>query len=81
MTELTLVGRHQNALIALAVHAFTASGIVLAMLAAFAAYNLDWPAFFMWLGLALVVDGISGCMHHLADTTKFSNVFSTFIRA
>lgn len=60
MTELTLVGRHQNALIALAVHAFTASGIVLAMLAAFAAYNLDWPAFFMWLGLALVVDGIDG---------------------
>lgn len=60
MTELTLVSRHQNALIALAVHAFTASGIVLAMLAAFAAYNLDWPAFFMWLGLALVVDGVDG---------------------
>ena len=60
MTELTLVGRHQNALIALAVHAFTASGIVLAMLAAFAAYSLNWPAFFMWLGLALVVDGVDG---------------------
>lgn len=60
MTELTLVSRHQNALIALAVHAFTASGIVLAMLAAFAAYSLDWPAFFMWLGLALVVDGVDG---------------------
>ena len=60
MTEITLVGRHQNALIALAVHAFTASGIVLAMLAAFAAYNLDWPVFFMWLGLALVVDGVDG---------------------
>lgn len=60
MTELTLVGRHQNALIALAVHAFTASGIVLAMLAAFAAYSLDWPTFFMWLGLALVVDGVDG---------------------
>jgi phosphatidylcholine synthase len=60
MTELTLVSRHQNALIALAVHAFTASGIVLAMLAAFAAYSLNWPAFFMWLGLALVVDGVDG---------------------
>ncbi|WP_169507146.1 CDP-alcohol phosphatidyltransferase family protein [Pleomorphomonas koreensis] len=54
------MSRHQNALIALAVHAFTASGIVLAMLAAFAAYSLNWPAFFMWLGLALVVDGVDG---------------------
>ncbi len=60
MTDLTLVSRHQNALIALAVHAFTASGIVLAMLAAFAAYNYDWTAFFGWLGLALVVDGVDG---------------------
>lgn len=60
MTELTLVSRHHNALIALAVHAFTASGIVLAMLAAFAAYSLDWTAFFGWLGLTLVVDGLDG---------------------
>jgi phosphatidylcholine synthase len=60
MTDLTLVARHQNALIALAVHAFTASGIVLAMLAAFAAYNHQWTAFFSWLGLALVVDGVDG---------------------
>jgi phosphatidylcholine synthase len=60
MTDLSLVTRHQNALIALAVHAFTASGIVFAMLAAFAAYNLEWTAFFSWLGLALVVDGVDG---------------------
>lgn len=60
MAQLTLVTKHQNALIALAVHAFTASGIVLAMLAAFAAYNLDWTAFFAWLGIALFVDGVDG---------------------
>jgi phosphatidylcholine synthase len=54
------VAKRQNALIALAVHAFTASGIVLAMLAAVAAYRLDWQAFFAWLGIALVVDGIDG---------------------
>jgi len=60
MMEMTLVSRHQNALIALAVHAFTASGIVLAMLAAYAAYSWDWPAFFAWLGVALVVDGVDG---------------------
>ncbi|WP_237151630.1 CDP-alcohol phosphatidyltransferase family protein [Oryzibacter oryziterrae] len=60
MTELTLVHRHQNALIALAVHAFTASGIVLAMLAAYAAYSWNWPQFFGWLGVALFVDGVDG---------------------
>lgn len=60
MAQLTVVSKHQNALIALAVHAFTASGIVLAMLAAFAAYNLNWTAFFTWLGIALFVDGVDG---------------------
>ncbi len=56
----TIVQKHQNALIALAVHAFTASGVVLAMLAAYAAYNLEWTAFFAWLGIALFVDGVDG---------------------
>jgi phosphatidylcholine synthase len=60
MAHLTIVSKHQNALIALAVHAFTASGIVLAMLAAFAAYRLDWTEFFGWLGVALFVDGVDG---------------------
>jgi phosphatidylcholine synthase len=54
------VAKRQNVLIALAVHAFTASGIVLAMLAAVAAYRLDWQEFFAWLGIALVVDGVDG---------------------
>lgn len=55
------VGRHQNALIALAVHAFHwASGIKFsAMPPPLSAYSLNWPAF-MWLGLALVVDGVDG---------------------
>ena len=60
MAQLTVVEKHQNALIALAVHAFTASGVVLAMLAAFAAYRLDWTEFFGWLGVALFVDGVDG---------------------
>jgi phosphatidylcholine synthase len=60
MAQLTLVSKHQNALIALAVHAFTASGVVLAMLAAFAAYKLEWTEFFAWLGIALFVDGVDG---------------------
>jgi phosphatidylcholine synthase len=60
MAQLTIVSKHQNLLIALAVHAFTASGVVLAMLAAYAAYNLDWTEFFAWLGIALFVDGVDG---------------------
>jgi phosphatidylcholine synthase len=60
MAQLSLVSKHQNALIALAVHAFTASGVVLAMLAAYAAYNLNWTEFFAWLGIALFVDGVDG---------------------
>ncbi|MEJ1158252.1 CDP-alcohol phosphatidyltransferase family protein [Prosthecomicrobium sp. N25] len=60
MNIASAVAKRQNVLIALAVHAFTASGIVLAMLAAVAAYRLDWQAFFAWLGIALVVDGIDG---------------------
>ncbi|BBE71209.1 CDP-alcohol phosphatidyltransferase family protein [Oharaeibacter diazotrophicus] len=60
MAQLTLVEKHQNTAIALAVHAFTASGVVLAMLAAFAAYQRNWTEFFGWLGVALFVDGVDG---------------------
>ena len=60
MAQLTIVEKHQNTMIALAVHAFTASGVVLAMLAAYAAYRLDWTEFFGWLGVALFVDGVDG---------------------
>ncbi|WP_083255563.1 CDP-alcohol phosphatidyltransferase family protein [Methylobrevis pamukkalensis] len=52
--------KHQNTLIALAVHAFTASGIVVAMLAAIAAYAQDWPKFFALLGFTLLIDGVDG---------------------
>ena len=60
MNFAAVVAKRQNVLIALAVHAFTASGIVLAMLAAVSAYRLDWQEFFAWLGIALFVDGVDG---------------------
>lgn len=60
MTPAAIVTKHQNALIALAVHAFTASGIVVAMLAAIAAYAQDWPKFFALLGFTLLIDGVDG---------------------
>lgn len=45
---------------AYAVHAFTASGAVLGLMALQAAGEGRWAAAFGWLGLALVVDGIDG---------------------
>jgi len=45
-----------------AVHAFTASGIVLGFLAVVAILDGDKMAAFMWLGLALFVDGIDGTL-------------------
>jgi phosphatidylcholine synthase len=47
-------------LAALAVHAFTASGAVLGLLALHAAVERRWTMMFLWLGAALVVDGIDG---------------------
>ena len=45
-----------------AVHAFTASGAVLGFLAAVAALEGDRVGAFLWLGLALFVDGIDGSL-------------------
>ncbi|MGC1430055.1 MAG: CDP-alcohol phosphatidyltransferase family protein [Albidovulum sp.] len=45
---------------ALAVHLFTATGAVLAMLAMLAAVEKDWSLMFLWLVVAFVVDGIDG---------------------
>lgn len=45
-----------------AVHAFTASGAVIGFLALVAILEGDKIAAFMWLGLALLVDGIDGTL-------------------
>ena len=45
---------------AYAVHALTASGAVFAMLAMLSAVNGNWSAMFLWLLVALFVDGIDG---------------------
>ncbi len=58
-----------------AVHAFTASGIVLGFLALLAILDGDKIAVFIWLGLALFVDGIDGA---LARRAKVSEVTPDF---
>jgi phosphatidylcholine synthase len=48
------------AVAAFAVHVFTACGAACALLALIAAVRADWPQMFIWLGLALCIDGIDG---------------------
>ncbi|WP_239030032.1 phosphatidylcholine/phosphatidylserine synthase [Nereida sp. MMG025] len=45
---------------ALAVHLFTATGAVFAMLAMLEAVKGDWPMMFVWLVVAFAVDGVDG---------------------
>ena len=46
--------------LAFSIHILTASGAALALLALIAATRSDWPLMFLFLGLALLVDGIDG---------------------
>ena len=45
---------------AFGVHIFTACGAGCALLALIAAVHAQWPSMFVWLGIALVIDGIDG---------------------
>jgi phosphatidylcholine synthase len=45
---------------AFAVHVFTACGAACALLALIAAVGANWPRMFVWLGIALVIDGVDG---------------------
>jgi phosphatidylcholine synthase len=47
---------------AFAVHVFTACGAACALLALIAAVSADWTRMFLWLGLALVIDGVDGTL-------------------
>lgn len=45
---------------ALLIHLLTASGSVCGLLALYFAARQDWAATFLWLGVALVIDGVDG---------------------
>jgi phosphatidylcholine synthase len=45
---------------AFAVHVFTAGGAALGLLALIAAVREQWTLMFVWLGIALIVDGVDG---------------------
>jgi phosphatidylcholine synthase len=50
-----------------AVHLLTASGALWALLALLAAAEGDWALMFLWLGLAMVVDGVDGPLARMLD--------------
>ena len=53
---------------AYAVHAFTASGAVFALLAMVSATQGDWTATFAWIGVTLILDGADGPLARWANT-------------
>ncbi len=53
---------------ALAVHLLTASGAVLSMFAMLAAVDANWSLMFLWLVVALIVDGVDGPLARRYDT-------------
>ena len=58
--------------LAWAVHLFTASGIVLGFLALVAVLRNDVTQAFLWLGLALLVDGVDGSLARKARVLEFT---------
>jgi phosphatidylcholine synthase len=55
---------------AAAVHLFTASGAVCALFAIHAVLNGGYEAAFVWLGIALIIDGIDGAFARALDVGR-----------
>jgi phosphatidylcholine synthase len=55
---------------AFAVHVFTACGAGCALLALTAAVNSQWAVMFVWLGIALGIDGIDGTFARRLEVAK-----------
>ena len=57
---------------ALFVHLFTATGAVIAMLAMLAAADQKWDVMFLWLVVALIVDGVDGPLARKFDVKQYA---------
>jgi phosphatidylcholine synthase len=60
---------------ALAVHLFTATGAVFAMLAMLAAVEGEWDLMFLWLVVAFAVDGVDGPLARKYEVKKYAGEF------
>jgi phosphatidylcholine synthase len=56
--------------LAFAVHILTASGAAFALLALVAAARADWQQMFLWLGVALIIDGVDGSLARYARSAE-----------
>jgi phosphatidylcholine synthase len=68
VTEKLVEARRKGA--AWAVHAFTASGAVIGLMALIAVIEGDAREAFLWLGLALIVDGVDGPFARKLDVAE-----------
>jgi len=59
----------------LAVHLFTATGAVFAMLAMLAAVDEQWDMMFLWLVVAFAVDGVDGPLARKYEVKKHASEF------
>jgi len=64
--------QHRSSLPAWAVHAFSASGAVLALLAVVAIFDHRWTEAMLWLFAALVVDGVDGSLARAARVKEMA---------
>ena len=63
-------GPVRAAALAFSVHVFTASGVALGLLALLAATSQAWGAMFLYLGIALLVDGVDGALARKFDVAN-----------
>src|SRR5262245_52800322 len=61
---------HLQRACAFAVHVLTASGAACALLALISATNEEWALMFLWLGLALSIDGLDGTAARYARVSE-----------
>ena len=66
-----MFGLSRNALWAFGVHILTASGAFFAFLALVAAAELRFPQMFLWMGVALLVDGVDGPLARKLEVKKW----------
>jgi phosphatidylcholine synthase len=55
---------------AFSVHIFTALGAAVALIALVEAVRGEWPAMFLWLGVALIIDGVDGTLARRFDVAN-----------
>jgi len=62
----------QRQILAYSVHAFTATGAVWGFLSLLAVIDRDWKQLFIYMLIAMLVDGVDGHLARWADTKKYA---------